>query len=62
MVISEFEVKRIEKLTGQFIEKRRPPSHIRKKLDIAYYISNQSVVIYEIRPRWYDPTKKIESP
>ena len=60
MTISEFEIKRIEKLVGQFIEKRRPAPHIRAKLDISFRISGQSFEIYEMRPRWDDPAKKIE--
>ncbi|MDF1537008.1 MAG: DUF3024 domain-containing protein [bacterium] len=41
-------------------EKRRPPAHIRDKLDIGYRIDGQSVEIFEIRPVWNDPSKKIE--
>ncbi len=36
MAISEFEIKRIEKIVGEFIEKKRPEPHIRDKLDIAF--------------------------
>lgn len=35
MVLSEFELKRLEKLVGQYVEKRRPPPHIRPELDIV---------------------------
>lgn len=62
MPLSEFEIKRVEKLVGQYIEKRRPEPHIRNELDIAFRISNQSFEIYTIRPQWNDPTKKLESP
>ena len=62
MPISEFEIKRIEKLVGQFVEKRRPESHIRNKLDLAFRISEQSFEIFEIRPQWDNPRKKIENP
>lgn len=62
MAISEFEIKRIEKLVGQFVEKRRPSPEIRNKLDIAFRISGQSFEIYEIRPRWDDPNEKTEGP
>ena len=62
MAISEFEIKRIEKLVGQFVEKRRPDSHIRDKLDIAFRVSGQSFEIYEIRPQWDNPTNKIDGP
>ena len=62
MAISEFEIKRVEKLVGQFVESKRPPSHIRNELDISFRISDQSFEIFEIRPQWDDPTKKTEGP
>ncbi len=34
---------------------------IRDQLDISYKIDGQSIIIYEIRPHWEDPNKKIES-
>lgn len=37
-----------------FIDKKRPPEHIRHKLDLSYRIENQSF-IYEIRPAWNNP-------
>ena len=62
MAISEFEIKRIEKLVGKFVEKRRPGPHIRKQLDISFKIYGQSFEIYEIRPQWNVPCKTIEGP
>ena len=35
-----------------FLYKRRPPVELRSKVDLAYKIDNQSVIIYEIRPLW----------
>ncbi len=55
MAISEFITKRVEKLVGQFVERKRPPIHIRNKLDYSFKISNQSFEIFEIRPQWDDP-------
>lgn len=60
MAISEFEIKRIEKLVGQYVESRRPAAHMRSQLDISFRITGQSVEIVEIRPQWNDPTRKIE--
>jgi hypothetical protein len=60
MAISEFEIKRIEKYVGAFIEKERPPAHIRPKLDLGFRISNQSFEIFEIRPRFDNPNEKQE--
>ncbi|MGH6802813.1 MAG: DUF3024 domain-containing protein, partial [Methyloceanibacter sp.] len=44
-----------------FIAKRRPPPHIRPKLDFGYRISGHSVEIFEIRPVWRgEPGEKME--
>lgn len=44
-----------------FVDKKRPPEHIRHKLDLSYRIENQSVFIYEIRPSWNDPEEIMHS-
>ncbi len=44
-----------------FMVRRRPPEEIRNKVDLAYKILNQSIIVYEIRPRWDKPEIKIES-
>jgi len=62
MAISEFETKKIKKLVGQFVEKRRPRSELRPKLDLGFRITGQSFEIYEIRPRWNNSAEKMESP
>jgi len=62
MALSEFEIKKAEKLVKGFIDKHRPPVHIRNEVDIGYRIVNQSVEIFEIRPRWDNPKEKTETP
>jgi hypothetical protein len=62
MSLSEFEIKRCEKLVGQYVEKRRPPAHIRNELDLDFRIKGQSVELFEIRPAWREPGVMIESP
>ncbi|HEX7712408.1 MAG TPA: DUF3024 domain-containing protein [Bacillota bacterium] len=62
MAFSEIELKRIEKLAKSFLDKRRPPVHIRKELDIGYCIDGNSIVVFEIRPLWNNPEKTIEEP
>lgn len=60
MALSEFEKKKCEKLVREFVEKRRPPSHVRKELDLGFRVKGQSVEIFEIRPLWRQPEKTIE--
>ena len=62
MALSEFEIKRCEKLVGQYVENRRPPPHIRNELDLDFRINGQGVEIFEIRPDLREPGVKIESP
>jgi hypothetical protein len=49
-------------LLENFIDKRRPPEHIRSKVDLSYKIENQSVIIFEIRPHWRNENEMIEQP
>ena len=62
MAFSEFEMKRIDKEVSAFVERRRPAAHIRPQLDLGYRVKDQSVEIFEIRPIWDNPAKKIEEP
>ena len=62
MPFTEFETARIEAAMSDFMAKRRPPVEIRDKLDLAYRIEGQSVVIFEIRPFWRDVSETIEGP
>ncbi|MCR9105417.1 MAG: DUF3024 domain-containing protein [Gammaproteobacteria bacterium] len=60
MAISEFETKRVEKLASDYTEANRPPVHIRDQLDLGFRVSDQSLELFEIRPRYNDPSAKIE--
>lgn len=60
MALSKFEHKRIERAVGKFMEKRRPPPHIRPKLDLGFRIKGQNVEIFSIRPRWNKPDELSE--
>jgi len=62
MAFSEFEIRKYEKVVGQFIEKRRPPPHVRSQVDLSFRVDGQSVEIFEVRPVWREPEKKIEHP
>lgn len=62
MALSEFEKKRYEKLIGEFVERHRPPPHVRKQVDLGFRLKGQSVEIFEVRPMWRQPDKTIEKP
>lgn len=62
MALSEIERRRCEKALAQFLERRKPPEHLRDQLDMGYRIEGQSVEIFEIRPDWQDNSKKMETP
>jgi hypothetical protein len=52
MAIDTLRTLEIIEVMENFVEKRRPPEHIRLKLDIRYRIDNQSITIVEVRPKW----------
>lgn len=60
MALSEFETRRVEKLASDYTEANRPPVHIRDQLDLGFRVSDQSLELFEIRPRYDDPSQKIE--
>ncbi len=55
----ENEIEIIEVMEG-FLIKSRPPEHIREEIDINYKIENQSIIVFEIRPKWNNKSEKIE--
>lgn len=63
MTLPEFELARVSKAMDVFMQQRRPPPHIRPKLDLGFRVTGQSIEIFEIRPRWDGPPdEKHESP
>ena len=62
MAFTAMELKRFERDLARFLERRRPPPHIRNQLDISYRVEGHSVEIVEVRPDWRDATQKMESP
>jgi spore coat polysaccharide biosynthesis protein SpsF (cytidylyltransferase family) len=55
--LSEFEALRCEKLVAAFVERRRPPPHLRHQVDLGFSVRGQSVEIFEVRARWDDATQ-----
>ncbi len=43
-----------------FLARKRPPEHIRPKLDLGYKIEEQSIIVFEIRPQWNKPEVRRE--
>ena len=62
MAFNDFERAVNQKTLNWFIERRRPPIHIRPQLDIGYEINGQTVDILEIRPDWKDKTTLRRTP
>lgn len=61
MAFTELEKARYTKAFAAFREKYGPKPEIRSKLDWGCRIEGQSVELYEIRPRWDDPTQIMHS-
>jgi len=49
----------IIELMENYIARVRPEKHIRPLVDIAYRIENQSILIFELRPKWSEPGNEI---
>ncbi|ELB2756147.1 DUF3024 domain-containing protein [Vibrio alginolyticus] len=61
MAFSEIEHKRYKKAVEKYLDSCRPPVEIRNELDFGFRIQDQAIEIFEIRPKWNDPSEKIES-
>jgi hypothetical protein len=57
MAVDNLQVLDIIKVMEAFLERKRPPQHIRPKLDIGYRIEGQSIIIHTIRTFWNDATQ-----
>ncbi len=44
-----------------FLDKCRPPEHMRHELDLSYRIDKQSVIIFEFRPHRHKKNETLES-
>ena len=60
MALSNTQIEEIEQAAEKYMNHNRPPLEIRDKLDIAYRIDGQSVVVFEVRPQWDKPEEKME--
>jgi Protein of unknown function (DUF3024) len=62
MVFNDIEQKTFDKAVAAFMEKHRPPEHIRDQLDVGCRLTGQSLTVFEIRPQWNDPSNILEHP
>lgn len=62
MAFTKEESERYQKVVEEYIEKRRPPMHLRDQVDLSFRIQNQSIELFEVRPRYNDPQSRIEIP
>ena len=62
MSINPLQTLEVIEAMENFIVRKRPPEQIRSKLDIGYKIENQSIIVFEIRPRWDNPAVIMEHP
>lgn len=60
MAVNTLQMVDIIEVMENFLDKARPPEHIRPQMDVSYNIEGQSVIIYEVRPRWDRPEQKAE--
>lgn len=63
MALTELETARVRKAVGAFVERRRPPPHLRQEVDLTFRVSGQSVEILEVRrAHGGSPGEKFEVP
>lgn len=55
MALSELETNSVEKLVSNYIEKNRPPAHLRSKIDLGYKIADQSWCYSKSDRAWTTP-------
>ena len=60
MPMTEIEIRRVERAVSAFLERRRPPAHLRAEVDLSFRFEEQRLEIFEIRPRWRHPSELLE--
>src|SRR4051794_39948312 len=58
--MNDLERTRIENAVAAFVAQRRPPVRLRHQVDLSFRFDGRSVEIFEVRPRWDNPTQTIE--
>ena len=60
MAFSQTEKVMIEAVLAAFVERRRPPVHLRDKLEHGFRMDGQAIELFEVRPRFDDKTRKTQ--
>ena len=60
MALEEKQIQETKTAGDDFLKLCRPPIDIRNQLDLFYRIEDQSVIVFEIRPCWDDPSEIME--
>jgi hypothetical protein len=61
MAFSELELRGCRRTLEAWVQRRRPRDPlVREQLDYGYRVDRQSVELFEIRPRFREPSKKVE--
>lgn len=61
MAFNDIERARINKEVAAYVAKRRPAPYMRAKVDLAFRLEGQSIVIFEVRPKYLDPSITVEN-
>ena len=56
MSFTAVQIEQISAMLDTYRKENRPPEQIRPKLDIGWRLDKQTVYLFEIRPRWNDPS------
>ena len=56
MAFTALQSEQIASMMDAYLEVNRPPRRIRSELDLGWRIEGQTVYVFEIRPRWDDPS------
>ena len=62
MAFTGQQLEKINLVWERYLIKTRQPEDIRDQVDVGMEIKNQSIIIFEIRPRWDNPEEKINIP
>jgi hypothetical protein len=62
MAFTKEELEQHRKVVKDYVDRCRPPVHLRNQVDLSFRIENQSIEIFEIRSRFNDPNSVVEIP